>query len=328
MTNSTPRKRSNIVSLITLVIILLTFGYYYFYYIPFKKAQFTEQAFRIIERVGVNVQAKTANYQRIIDNPAKNIPLQYIYKSTAMSDIQRRLVAVDFPKELRLLSVNPYHRDSTLVAGQYIDFVNGKLRFTYVKQKADQFFEAVFEYDGKEFFPNTLRYDFFKEYILFTEKEVVYSDVPLTDEIISDILNFEGPWRSSSQMTVSIDQKKHQLYLVPVSIDGTTLFIGGLTNQQYFNSITHSLSPYTYTVIAFLIILMVVALPYFKLYFITEKERLNTWDAIFSFLVLLFGSAFVVVMLIYYFQQQGPEVHLSVDFLKNFAQKLENNFIN
>lgn len=321
MSTAPPRKRSNILSFITLIIILLTFGYYYFYYVPYKKSQFTEQAFRIIERVSLNVEAKAANYQKIIDNTLKGG--QYLYQATIQEDIQKRLIAVDFPKELRIISVK---KISETDLKQSITFTNGILKFDYFKKIDNGYLKVEFECKGTDFFPNTLRYDFFNRYVMFTKDKVVYSDIPATGEVVADSLKFSGPLGSSRQITILLEQKENQLYFVPVSIDGTTLYVGGVTDQHYFDTITHSLSPLTYTVIIFLIILLVVAMPYLKLYFITEKERLNTWDAIFSFFVLLFGSAFLIVMLIYYLQQQGPEKHLRVNFLKSVSDKMLTNF--
>ena len=71
MKKTTSRKRYNTYSLITLIVIILSFGYYYFFYIPQQESLFHKKGFRIIEKTGENVELQYDNYKEIINDEAK-----------------------------------------------------------------------------------------------------------------------------------------------------------------------------------------------------------------------------------------------------------------
>ena len=69
-TINTQQSRYRMISIMTFVVLLISFAFYYFVYVQNNKDVFNSKAFRIIERVGENVENRYENYKDVAKNAA------------------------------------------------------------------------------------------------------------------------------------------------------------------------------------------------------------------------------------------------------------------
>ena len=325
----TSRSRANIVSLITLIIILFTFGYYYFFYTKHREQLFKEKGFRIIERVGENVGKKYLNYKNIVTNVVSSVDQEFIKKQINNIDtIHSRLRSLSFPEVINVQKIT-YKSKPLETSRCKINASLGDeeviLKLDYLREDGKDGFDATMEYKTSVLFNNTLRYGFFNRYIVFTDSDILYSDIPvsLKENYYKSLKRDSVNLLSTAMHELTIDAKKHLVFLVPVNLDDKTIHIGGIVEHSQYVKNTRSLPPITYTIIAFILIILVLSLPYLKLIMISAAERLNTVDAFLSFSVKVLGSALVAIILLYFIMQIGTEKNNRRQFLQNNARLIE-----
>ncbi|OQX75307.1 MAG: hypothetical protein B6D61_10595, partial [Bacteroidetes bacterium 4484_249] len=339
MSSYSPKSRYNLISIITFTIILLSFGYYYFYYVSNQEIRFRDKAFRIIERVGENVEGKFNNYNTIIKNGLNHIINYRLKINMINSNLEEDFITDEFndlniPSELKVAKSN-FRVDSIREIIKRRDKLNPVISYRInnnkisVRYKIDNEY-VVIEYKLDYLFKNTLRDDFFSKYIIFSDDKIYYSDIPSTKKgkVITDSLFKKNAFRSSELAEIEFDNKLHDIYIIPVNIGANeTIYIGGIIDKEYFRKVTFQLNPIIVTIIVFLLVLLILSLPFLKLFLISENERLSTLDAVISFLVLVLSTAFIFLVLIYNFSQKGPSNKNRTDNLRNMSNSIEQNLI-
>jgi len=337
MSTFSSKSRYNLISIITFTVILLSFGYYYFYFVSNQEIRFREKAFRIIERVGENVEGKYNNYNTIIKNGLNHIinyKLDSFKNNTILEEdfITNEFKDLNIPTELKVVKSN-FRVDIIKEIINHQDKLNPKISYRISNEKISIRYKVddeyvVIEYKLDYLFKNTLRHDFFKKYIIFSDENIYYADIPFTknDRVLTDTLFKRNAFKSSELAEIEFDNKLHDLYIVPVNI-GTneTIYIGGIIDKEYFRKVTFRLNPIIVALIIFLLVLLILALPLLKLYLISENERLSTFDAVLSFVVLVLGTAFIFIVLVYNFSQKGPSNKNRADNLRNLSYSIQQN---
>ncbi len=318
------------ISISTVLILLAGFSYYYFVFVKNKEVEFHEKAFRIIQKVGTNVQGKYENYVTVTRNAIKAV--EGLKNTTySVDQLRNHPKFLSIPLELEILSVenNPslteIPRISKNIKGDSII-----MDILYQKKK------IVIAYAIENLLHNSLRYDFFQKYIVFSDDMVYYSDIATEKTIdisIDSIFKKEhgelsNLFHSTDKVELEFNNKKQLLYVTPVNITGhKTIYIGGIIDRQYFVGKTFSLGTNTTMFLLIAITLLLLSIPFLKLLLISEVERLSTSDAVMSFLSLIIGAAFIVISLLIFFSQHGQSGKQKEDYLQGYADHIQSNFL-
>ena len=182
---------------------------------------------------------------------------------------------------------------------------------------------------------NTFRRDFFKQYIIFSDSEVYFNDLPVEkfhDVKLDSIFKKEegelsNPFHSTDRVELEFENKAQLMYVRPVNLSDTrTIYVGGIIEKQYYRQQAFSLGTNTSIVLVILFVMLILSLPFVKIYLIDENERLKTRDVMAGFFVLMIGSGFVTLSLVGFFTQRGPSANEKESFLKENAKVIEENF--
>ncbi|MEJ2596574.1 MAG: hypothetical protein P8100_15945, partial [bacterium] len=92
------------ISISTVLVLLVAFSYYYFVYVQNKEVEFHEKAFRIIQKVGNNVQGKYENYVTVTRNAIKAVE-GLSDRSYTLNQLRSHPKFQSIPLELEILSV-------------------------------------------------------------------------------------------------------------------------------------------------------------------------------------------------------------------------------
>lgn len=349
MENYSPRKRYNLISIVTFLVILITFGYYYFYYVQFRENQFHAKGFRVIENLGENVKKKHRNYFSNV-----NKALLHITKYNGGIDdydevsLKKRFTEFDVPEEIQIIKIQ--EKDS-LKTAKASEEIYDQIQEDEIGMKIDidSLGTTIFcKFKTSALFKNTLRKDFFKKFIVIEQQstigkdntteyrlKLIHSDIPLiinhrvSHEKLDTTFFSSGALSSTRLININFRNNKHNLYLTPVDMgNGSTFYIGGIIEKEVFRKSTFALGPLTFSIVIVLLILLILLLPFLKLRLISEDERLNTSDAIFSFIALVIGSAFIFLLMLSWQSNEKRSTAFQRDILSNYADQIEHNLKN
>jgi len=344
-TNHTIQSRYRNISITTFIILALTFVYYFFIYVKNKEHQFNEKAFRIIENVGNNIEKKYNNYSGIVENAMDHL-IRYDYEDVKVVNpetLRNLFNNLSVPSELNIISFeldNSLKDNNKVIQKSKIRKLNEKTSFNgdsiYISlQTAAYTIKVGYKFD--ELLVNTLRRDFFKKYIIFSTTEVYFNDLPVEKfhgvKLDSIFKKEEGelsnPFHSTDRVELEFENKAQLMYVRPVNLSDTkTIYVAGIIEKQYYRQQAFSIGTNTSIILVFVFVLLILSLPFVKIYLIDQNERLKTRDVMAGFFVLMIGSGFVTLSLIGFFTQHGPSADEKNTFLKENAKVIEKNFKN
>ena len=344
------RKRYNSISLVTFLVIAITFGYYYFYYVQFRESQFNAKAFRTIENIGNNVSKKHANYYGNVRNALLHISkYEGGFKNVDLDLLKAYFKKFHVPQEIEAWEIKKGCKDYRLnkrIKKLITDVKSGDeilmVLDTVVKDT------TVFcKFPTEALLANTLNRDFFKKFVVISQKtfnegsdstryplDIVMSDIPLVinkranNKKLDTTLFSKGSLSNTRLIHINYENNEHKLYITPVNMgDGTTLFIGGIIEKEVFRRNTFGLGPVSFSAIIMFLILLVLLLPFLKLFLLSEDERLNTVDAVFSFISLVVGAAVVFILMINWQSRNIIAVDSNKKLLTGFTKTIDSLFI-
>ena len=331
--DKTTQNKYRIISIGTVLVLLVSFAYYYFIYVNSQESELNEKAFRIIQNVGTNVQKKYVNYSGIVKNVFNHISINDLTNNKRIDEdgLRKLFDKYNIPKDLEVLetgTIYPPRKDVFAEATLRDDSV------TIYVQKGNYMARVLYKLDA--LLKNTLRQDFFKKYIVFSDSMVFYADISTEKYIdirIDSIFktqkgDLSNLFHSTDKVEIEFDNERHIMYVTPVSISNTkTIYIGGIIEKKYFIQQSYKLGTNTMLVLFIGIVCLIISLPFLKLLLLSENERLSSSDAITSFVAMVFGSAFIVISLLTYFSQQGPSFEYKKRYLESYADALNKSFL-
>ena len=336
-------KRYNLISLVTFLVIVITFGYYYFFYVNSRENHFNEKAFRVIENISKNVEKKYKNYFTNVYN-AINHMNEYDNKNyyTNEGELRKGFDNYDVPKEITIVRICSKRLNTHLTVEDFQSQLAEDEMGMIIKLNSDT--TLFCKYKTSHLFKNTLKKDFFKSFVVISVKresegvsdlsyhmKLLHSDIPLVfnyrkGQNVLDTALFGAKALSSTRLAhIDFEGNVHNLYISPVDIgNGTTLYIGGIVENDVFRETSFALSPFTFSIIIVVLLFLILLLPFLKLYLISENERLNTIDAVFSFVSIVVGSAFVFVIMLNWQSRNENSLIRQRGVLHNYANNIEN----
>jgi len=346
MENYSPRKRYNLISILTFLVILITFGYYYFYFVQHKENQFHSKAFRVIENLGENVKKKHKNYFSNVNKALLHIT-KYNGGINGYDEVslKKRFTEFDVPEEIQIIEIQ---KGVSLKTAKTQEEIFDQVHEGEIGMKINVNFSDTtlfFKFKTSALFKNTLRKDFFKKFIVIEQQstsgeghateyrlKLIHSDLPLiinhrvSHEKLDTTFFSSGALSSTRLININFQNNKHNLYLTPVDMgNGSTFYIGGIIEKEVFRRSTFGLGPLTFSIIIVILFLLILVLPFLKLRLISEDERLNTSDAIFSFMALVIGSAFIFLLMLSWQSREKRSTAYQRDILFNYTEHIEQN---
>ncbi|HEY9113875.1 MAG TPA: hypothetical protein VIN10_04200, partial [Bacteroidales bacterium] len=281
-TNRTIQSRYRNISITTFIILALSFAYYFFIYVNNKESQFNDKAFRIIENVGQNIEKKYNNYSGIVENAMDHL-IKYknnSIKTANTEELRKEFDSISVPGELNIIKFKFIEKSdrNIIITDSKRTTLKGDSITIDLKTKS---YTIQVRYKINILLQNTLRRDFFQEYLLFSNTEVFYSDIPVEKLIkvkLDSIFKKEegelsNPFHSTDRVELEFENKPQIMYVRPVSLsDSTNIYVGGIIEKQYYRQQAYSLGTNTSIVLVVLLMLLILSLPFVKIYLIDGNE--------------------------------------------------------
>ena len=326
---NTQQSRYRMISIMTFVVILLCFAYYYFIYVQNNEDALNNKAFRIIERVSNNIENKYVNYNEVAKNAIKKFGSLYQSEEKFITAVKLKEAvgskSYHLPDELFVIYDSNFRASPTEFFIDSIDYINNESKFKLIVYTQ---IESLIK--------NTLGNKFFQKHIIFSDKQVYWADFTTTKNLrisIDTLFKRENAesnnlFRSADRFEIEFNNKTQMLYFTPVNLSGRTIYFGGIIEKSYFTQQAFKLGTNTTIVILVLLLLLILSLPFLKLLLLSENERLSTWDAVLSFVVMVLGASFVILSLLSYNSQHGSLENDKNEILKSYSTKIKKNVIN
>lgn len=313
------------ITIATLLVVALAFILYYLKYVPKREQLVNERNFRSLHQLESNIQSKKQNLFSVTSTYFKKIDRSTPKRSNgnvlATDDVFRQPENLSYamPDGALVFSrLDSTTRSEFLLTKDEIN-IDGRgdssnlvitKRVTSSDTPAIHYRIRVM-YPIFQFMKSLVNRDFFENYVIVHNGSIIYkSGFTDLDSIKRDsIIPGAQGIISSGIRDISLAGNRYKLFILPFRLDNTsTSYLYGLTPLEVYNNDKFHLPDGIIVAVAFLILFLLLALPFFKILLISNMERLNTMDVLSSFLTLTFGcSLFILVLL-------GGYFHNGLDF--------------
>lgn len=286
----------NQVSLLsTIVILVILASIYFFIYVPDNEKAVQQQRFRALQNIDRNIHSKLENsaallsniinkYQYGLESDRKEVE-KYIdsYPTTNFTltkldtiNIKNWTVAKD--------SLDSAYTVNIAENTQKIQLVFSKKDVRYTGTSLQLGMEITFQ----QFIRHLLPENVFDQYIIFSSNKPVYESFPSgISELKKDSLfsNHNGII-SSSVISQNVGGTDYRLFLQPVQLTANTEWIiAGLLSGQHYQGEKNKLPTAIVLLMVTLLLIIVVTLPWIKLFLMGSKDRLTVTDGISSIFI-------------------------------------------
>ena len=349
------------VILTTVLFIGLAFALYFLVYVKKQEAHLSQEGFRVLRQitVGVNSLEETflANARSIAQKPGssadlntflqrsskveKNDPVRYEKDSLyfhvdgiTINEVQEIIINVA-PKEtsqpIRTQNRNVMYSkfgDDTL---EIVQSIARPRRTTRTVQKVTS---ADFRSSYDDFFGESKlnwRYDVFEHYMVLKVnpgdgQDIDYLYKTFLNEISFDSLNQAvGHGTLRSIFAAKISNVNYMVFNHVLDED-QNIYVSGLIRESAFNARKKSVSPTLLISAGLVILFILMSMPLLKLAFMSNEERLYSYNVVFVGISLSFGPAILLLLhftLVNYFFRNYSDLD---EELVSLSNNIETNF--
>jgi hypothetical protein len=305
---------------------------YLFIYIPRHEKMIREQRFRVLQIIDENVHSKIRNSVALLNN---------------LLTAYERPVAIEANKYFTAKSLNEYVRKSSRENFTFTPHWSKKdnvktdsLDNAYTLEIDEKTQEIILRYSKKysgqnilhgigmkfsfdQFISALLPQNVFDEYIVLSSGKTVYETFPAgVSKVMGDsVLGIKNGMSASSIRDFSIGGKDYKLFLQPVQFTSEKEWvIGGLLSDKRYQAERKQLPSGAILFLFTLAVLLIVAIPWIKLFHMGGQDRLTILDGAFSILV---SMLIVSVLFLTFFKYNLPfRTDNSPDSKKNLADSI------
>lgn len=360
MKNISQKRRYNVISLITFIIILLSFAYYYFIYVKDAESRFHQKAYRVLETVSKSIESKQKNYKTISTNALEHL-FKYEYDSIKDSFelyIMNDSSFFELPKVNDLL-YGKFRLSKELKFYFYKDIYENDLFYELIANKEKIYdiinlesyscpnnYSILLVYNVENLFKHTLRDDVFKDYFAISNysldfkvdntiyMEKVFSSMPInlinaiTYKKYDSILFNKNLLLGTSLYEEGFNNSTDLIYITPIKLsDYQDFYLGGMISQSTYKKQTYGLSPIAITFLIISLILIILLFPLMKIWLLSENERLNTIDSVFGFFSIIIISSVLFLLSFHHFSRHEISIPNKKKTLCRFDSVIEKAFI-
>jgi hypothetical protein len=299
-----------------------------------RENQMIQTRFRMLDQMGLNLQSKIASYRE----NAKNLNIA-LDKDTALIRLRKELKnnnSTDKSKVQEDIKAREnkfkifYNKDLVIITGE-----DSSKSFNITSES------LVFPFDSNTFslsneflLKNIDRPDVFEKILLIKSDTIIYSSFSKDLKLIindssketgtkksffnvkdinsSDTIFLPGKGNyktatiySNRCYDVSLSDGDYKLFLKPVRIDRSDLYLCGLVDKTGFQRDKQSIPPWFIVILSLALLLIMLSLPFLKLKVMSRTEMIGTGTVVLSGIAFILGTSFLVFFL--FFQATNVE---------------------
>ncbi len=228
-----------------------------------------------------------------------------------------------------------------------------------IKIEKDSIANIILKYKIESLVNGLMRKDIFDDYLLIKDSTISYNTISQNlllssvgisyDKFIKGSPDDKEEARNSSEeylialpeykgrrvgnifsgqaFDVKIFNESYKLFIVPIKIDDTIWYLGGLMESAEFRSAVYSVAPGLVLIVSLLLIMVILLLPVIKVFVMSKTEQLHTSIIINSGLILLLGGSLMALL---YFALARYDIDLkNIDTqLENLSEDVKESFYN
>ena len=279
------------VSLFTTIVALVVLAsLYFFIYIPDNEKAVQQQRFRALQNVDRNIHSKLENSAALLNNIVNkfqygtgddkkavekyiaNYPIKN-FKITALDTINFKNWAA--AKD----SLDSAYTVTVSENTQTINLLAAKKDTRYGITSLQLGMEMTFQ----QFVRNLLPENVFDQYIIFSKDKPVYESFPsgISEFKKDSLIGNQSGMISSAVIAKNIGGTDYKIFLQPVQLTANTEWvIAGLLSKDRYQGEKNKLPTAVVLLMVTVLLIIVVTLPWVKLYLMGSKDRLTVSDGI------------------------------------------------
>lgn len=298
-----PQRRNTFIVIAILFVLGTALGLYYFYYIPGNRQRLHQYGFRILGAISKNMAERNSDLVKLYTN---NVSGEY--RNTPINDIADIKGALDSLPE----RVRPFFIEGRITAGNAAS-AQVPVTVTHVRNNVLEYeiasgngIYARIELPVDKLVRNILsyRHELFDNYLILTHEggtgSIVYQDdsLGLDDRIVPDSILARRKGTTFSQIAdVSIQGIPYKLFCFPFTLGKEHLVLGGLIKTSDYRQRLGSIPVYLVYPLVILLLLILISLPFLKIYLMGPYEQIRFTDLA-GLGLAVFGGVTVITMII------------------------------
>ncbi|MEO6720524.1 MAG: hypothetical protein ABIN67_09155 [Ferruginibacter sp.] len=328
--------------LATLLVVILFGSVYFFIYIPQNERTLQAQRFRALQNIDQNVHAKIDNsvgLLNIIITPyIKGSSIERAKLEKYINGYSRVNFTLTLPQKVSVPKLTAA-TDSLPADSSYTLKVNNDTRqvtlafnrrFNAAGERG--VYEMAMEFSFSQFFSLLLNREVFDEYIVFRKEEPVFETFPagISHFQKDTLLGIKNGVIGSGIRTYTVGGVEYKFFLQPVKLmsDNEWVIAGLLSNKNYQDK-KNQLPTNMVLLLVIIVLIIMLAFPWIKLYQMGSKDRLTINDGVASILISMLLMSVLFFIFFHYnksFRPSGdkdPKMVIANSIRQNLAREID-----
>lgn len=298
-----PQRRNTFIVVAILAVLGTALGLYYFYYIPGNRQRLHQYGFRMLGAISRNIAERNNDLVKLYIN---NVSGEY--RNTPVRDSSDIKAALDsLPDRVKPDLIRGYVQRGARFSGrQAITFTHVRNNVLEYEITSGENAYARLQLPIHKLVGNIIsyRHELFDNYIILKhergEGNIVYQDdsLGLDDRISPDSILARRKGTTFSQIAdVSIQGIQYKLFCFPFTLDKEHLVLGGLIKASDYRKRLGSIPVYLVYPLVILLLLILISLPFLKIYLMGPYEQIRFSDLT-GLGLAVFGGVTIITMII------------------------------
>ncbi|MRG46155.1 hypothetical protein GFS24_13585 [Chitinophaga sp. SYP-B3965] len=299
------RRRPVVITTVMLLLLGGAFSIYYFYYVPRNKQQVQQYGFNTLRSVSETLESRNNNQLKFsYNNISKATPKDTLYLPASSSwDLIPRTTEITAAVEKTSGSA------ALMIKNDSLYYYTKKMDAKQENYKAISFsIHDLMQPIVKD------RAEFFTGYLLIKQpgdtarRETVFDNNRLGEDlsnILDTLLAKHKGHQVSSVYPVNVQGKSYMVFTYPCKFGSEKLLLCGLLPSRVFNArVNYIPDSFLYGVVIVLIVVL-ISLPFLKLYLMGKEERLGFSDLLLTVAALFVGVTMITLVIIHWLLLEG-----------------------
>lgn len=295
-----PQGRNTYVVIVILFVLGTILSLYYLYYIPNNRQQLHQYGFRILGAISGNITERDSSIKTLYKNSLKGENWKREDHTINNTEILKRM-RDSLPERVKPFYAGQVEKNELLDTGTHVS--NNVVEYV-IEQKKGALFRIQLSMHKLVGSILGHRHELFDSYLILKHDsargKIVYQDanLGLDDRIEPDSILARKKGTTFSQIAdVSIQGIRYKLFCFPFTLDKEHLVLGGLIKASDYQGQLNSIPPYLVYPLIILLLLILISLPFLKIYLMGPYEQIRFSDLT-GLGLALFGGVTVITMII------------------------------
>jgi hypothetical protein len=337
-----PRKRKLAVSVAILLLLTIFFALYYLYYIPYNQSRLSQYGFLLLDRIQSNIIERDGDIQKLYHNTVQ----QQTYHNTAQRQLDHDTAQQHKELGKKLALINPA---PTIVTSPHYVLCSaanapGKNEFEYFGKIKEwkRIYEVKLNSTGEilklsipvgDFLSPCFSYkkEFFESFMLAgtceKETEIILQDAMLdisgNKYSIDTFLSSEKDKPFSRIIDINNKGTDYKMFITNFQLAGQDLILCGFVKTGTYRSKLNTIPVNLIYPIVVLFFLILIFLPFIKIFLMSNNEQMHMGDFIFAILSLFLGATMITIISIQLLLLVSSNKRV-MDDLKKLSVQIEN----